>query len=48
MKMVPVDSCEVTVLEDVALLEEVRHSGWALDFHMLKPGPVSLSLPVAY
>ena len=32
----------------VALLEEVCHWEWALGFQMLKPGPVSLSLPAAF
>jgi hypothetical protein len=30
----------------VVLLVEVCHWGWALRFQILKPGPVSLSLPV--
>lgn len=30
------------------LLEEVYHRGWALKFQMLKPGPVSLSIPAAF
>jgi hypothetical protein len=29
--------------EDVALLEEVHHQGWALEFQMLKPSLVSYS-----
>ena len=32
----------------VTLLEEVCHWGWALRFQVLKPDPVSLSLPAAY
>jgi hypothetical protein len=33
----------VSLLGDVALLEEVSHWGWALRFQMLEPGPAAHS-----
>ena len=37
----------VAVGGGVALLEELCHGEWALNFQMLKPGPMSLSQELA-